>query len=185
MHVPNGVFRRLSGALASFLGAALLAGTAWGQAPLAEQQLKASMVLNFARYATWPASVFATADAPLVFCMIGRDAGGMSLADLAGRTVGNRQAAVRGEVQAENAQGCHVIYIADSENRRLASILQALRPRPVLTISDIEGFIDLGGSIGLVAGQSRLQFEINRAALAEHQLKASSQLLRLARNLAK
>ncbi|MEO8411703.1 MAG: YfiR family protein, partial [Propionivibrio sp.] len=54
---------------------------------------------------------------------------------------------------------------------------------PVLTISDMEGFIDEGGGIGLVYDDNRLQFEVNRQTLAQAQLTASSNLLKLARNL--
>jgi len=53
----------------------------------------------------------------------------------------------------------------------------------VLTVGDGEGFIDEGGMIGLVRSGDRLQFDINQPALQRAGLRASSQLLKLARNL--
>jgi hypothetical protein len=76
------------------------------------------------------------------------------------------------------------VFVADSEQRRLAQTLRSLAGEPILTVSDIEGFIDVGGSIGIVQGEQRLEFEVNRDALDQAQLKASSNLLKLARNLA-
>ena len=53
----------------------------------------------------------------------------------------------------------------------------------VLTISDIEGFAEAGGAIGLFVADSRLQFDANFATLQRANLKASSQALRLARTV--
>lgn len=171
--------------VAAACAALALAGTGGvrGQDTLSENQIKASILLNFARYVEWPATAFATAEAPLVFCMVGRDSKGFALAGLDGRTVGKRSVVVRAEVRGEEAQACHVAFIADSESRRVPLVLRAIGQRPVLTVSDIEGFIDAGGTIGLVLTESRLKFEVNREALNLQQLKASSHLLRLARNL--
>ncbi|MEF8711286.1 MAG: YfiR family protein [Candidatus Accumulibacter propinquus] len=63
-------------------------------------------------------------------------------------------------------------------------VLRTLAGQAVLTVSDADGFIDVGGAIGIVQGEGRLQFEVNRQALEQAQLKASSNLLKLARNLA-
>jgi len=76
-----------------------------------------------------------------------------------------------------------VLFIAESESRRLALTLRAVAGQPLLTVSDADAFIDAGGAIGIVRGDGRLQFEVNRAALDQAQLKASSNLLQLARNL--
>ncbi|HNO87252.1 MAG TPA: YfiR family protein, partial [Rhodocyclaceae bacterium] len=58
-----------------------------------------------------------------------------------------------------------------------------LAGRGVLTVSDIDGFAEAGGGIGLVTEEDRVRFDINQAALTRDTLKASSQLLRLGRNV--
>ena len=65
----------------------------------------------------------------------------------------------------------------------MSQLLRALSGQPILTVSDAEAFIDGGGAIGLVRADQRLQFEVNRQALEQAQLRASSNLLKLARNL--
>jgi len=62
-------------------------------------------------------------------------------------------------------------------------ILRGLALRGVLTVSDIEGFAEAGGCIGLVTEDERVRFDINQASLQRDSLRASSQLLRLGRNL--
>ena len=49
----------------------------------------------------------------------------------------------------QEALSCHAVYIAASEEPRLAGLLAALAGRAVLTLSDIDRFADKGGMIGL------------------------------------
>ena len=174
--------RRPTFLLALWLGVATT--PAISQVPLTDNQARASFVLHFARYIEWPGTSFASRDAPLVICMLGNDSRGLSLAEVGGRRIGDHPVETRKVERAASTDGCHVVYLADSEERRLAGSLQILSTRPVLTVSDIDGFIDAGGMIGLLRTSERLQFEINRDALQVAGLRASANLLRLARNLA-
>lgn len=170
--------------LLAWVASLLACGTACAQQPLPEQQAKAAFVFNFARYVEWPEQAFASREAPIVICVLGRDVFGSALTAVESRQAQNRPLKVRTGVTAETARGCHVAFVADSEQRRLSPTLRALPNEPILTVSDIDGFIDVGGAIGIVQGDQRLEFEVNRDALNRAQLKASSDLLRLARNLA-
>jgi len=154
------------------------------QAAVTEAQAKAGFVLNFARYVEWPERAFSAREAPVLLCLLGRDEVAAALAALDGRQVQGRPIAIRRLANSDEARSCQVLFIAESEARRLALTLRAVAGQPVLTVSDADGFIDAGGAIGIVRSEGRLQFEINRLALEQAQLKASSNLLRLARNLA-
>jgi YfiR/HmsC-like len=158
-------------------------GQACAQTPLSEGQIKTALVLNFARYVDWPESAFASAAEPVSICMIGRDSLGGALATLETKQIQNRAIKVKNAMTIEDTRSCHVVFIADSEERRLVPILKNLSERAVLTVSDISGFVDSGGGIGIVQGETRWQFEVNRRALEASKLKASSNLLKLARNL--
>jgi YfiR/HmsC-like len=168
--------------LAALLPLAIgLAPSALGQAAVSETELKAALVFNFARYTEWPDKAFASRDAPLVLCLIGRDHFGGAFTALDGRKLQGRPVKVRSGITVDESRGCHVVYIADVPERQMLSTVRSFVGQPVLTVSDAEGFIDGGGAIGIVPGENRLQFEVNRAALDQAQLKVSSQLLKLAR----
>jgi hypothetical protein len=176
-------FRRLAALLAALAGT-LLADPAAAQSSMSEPQAKAAFVLNFARYVEWPERSFATRDSPLLICLLGRDSLGSALAALENRPVQNRLVSVRMVASVDEARPCHVLFIGASETRRLTLLMRSLAGQPVLTVSDADGFIDAGGAIGIVQGDGHLQFEVNRQTLEQAQLKASSNLLKLARNLA-
>lgn len=150
---------------------------------LSESQLKASLVLNFARYMEWPEAAFLTPTEPLQLCLLGRDTLGGALSALESKQVNNRPVRARIAMTIDEVRGCHVVFISDSEERRIVPLLRGLAERPVLTVSDISGFAEAGGGIGIVQGDTRLQFDVNRRALEQAKLKASSQLLKLARTL--
>lgn len=175
-------FRRLQGLRQGLVGLLCLIAAgypAYAQVP--EPQLKAAFVFNFVRYIEWPEKVFANKDAPITVCMVGREEGVITLSTLDGRKAQERTIKVRLEVSVDAAKNCQVVYIGDLDARRTSALIRSLQSLPVLTISDADGFIDNGGAIGIVRGDQRLQFEVNRSALDKAQLKASSQLLKLAR----
>lgn len=154
------------------------------QGTLTEAQAKAAFVINFARYVEWPERVFATSTAPILICALGRSTVANALEAHEGRQVQGHPVAVRQLLGIDEARPCQVLFIADSEERRMSQLLRAVAGQPILIVSDVEAFIDIGGAIGLVRADQRLQFEVNRQAIEQARLKASSNLLKLARNLA-
>ncbi|MEK8051758.1 YfiR family protein [Ideonella sp. DXS22W] len=171
------------------LAAAWLAALALGspvsqaQPALSDAQAKAAVLLNFARYIDWPERAYAAKDGGFVFCLAGRDSLGGAASALEGRTLHNRPTQVRRVLGIEELRGCHVLYIAEAEERRQQPMLRALAGEPVLTVGDAAGFTEAGGAIGVTLEDGRIRFDINRAALDSAQLRASANLLRLARSV--
>ena len=157
---------------------AFAAGPARAQVP--DTQIKAAFLLNFAKYTEWPAASFATPDSPLKLCIVGRDPFGETLRPTA---IGRHPVSIERGVSDDVLKACHIAYVAESEDRRLPRILALLRRQPVLTVSDIDGFAEAGGMIGLVIDDNRVRFDINSGAANASQLRLSSQLMRLARSL--
>ncbi|WP_269619809.1 YfiR family protein [Zhongshania sp. BJYM1] len=58
-----------------------------------------------------------------------------------------------------------------------------LSDRAILTVSDNDNFIKLGGMIQLLIDNGKIRFDINRSATDRADLKVSSKLLGLARNV--
>lgn len=176
----TGVIRRLMAhrALKILCVAAACLGVApaWAMQP-GEYQIKAAYLLNFARYVEWPAQRL-PAGAPLRLCVLGRDPFGEALSGLEGRQVNGHEVNPRVVDGVEMASDCHLVFITDSEERRVGLLLRGLAGRSVLTVSDIDGFAEAGGGIGLVVDERRVRFDINLTSVQREGLRASSQLLR-------
>lgn len=166
----------------SALGSACGSAAQAPPAALTESQAKASALFNFSRYVEWPERAFASRDAPFVFCVAGRDGLPAAAGTLEGRVLNGRPTQLRRVLGVEELRGCHALYIGEPEERRQLPMLRAVATEPVLTVGDAGGFAEAGGAIGIVLDEGRIRFDINRPALEQAQLRASSNLLRLARN---
>jgi hypothetical protein len=146
-----------------------------------EYAVIAAYLYDFAKFVEWPQQTLAIPTAPIILCILGSDPFGDSLDKIAEKTVGEHPVAIRRLARVEETHGCHVLFLSSSESMRLQSILNGLAKVSILTVSDIPGFAEAGGMIGLVNVGQRIRFEINLRAATRAQLKISSQLLKLAR----
>lgn len=165
------------------LGAGLLAaGPAWTD-PASEAAVKAGVVYNLGKFVEWPPERFASANAPLTLCTVGNQPLQGALALLQGRNVQGHPIVLRNNPRGDELRACHILYIDETANDRLESLLAHVASSPVLTVSDIEAFADQGGIVGLYQKDERVQFTINLRAARQNGLKLSSHLLRLGKVL--
>jgi hypothetical protein len=156
-------------------------GAVWA-AGAQEYQIKAAFLLNFVRFAEWPSAAFADDAAPLRIGVLGEDPFGAALdATVQGETVRNRPLIVQRARRLDELAGCQVVFVARSEQARVAGIIAELGQRPVLSVSDIDAFAAAGGVIGFYADGNRVRFEIDAAGAQRRQLRLSAQLLHLGR----
>jgi hypothetical protein len=152
------------------------------RAELSELQVKSAYVFNFIKFVEWPDSVVKSGN-KIRLCVIGNDELHASLSALDGRKVGEYQIQIIPHTGNEVLNTCHVLYIGEQEQRRLIPIIKSLGAAPVLTISDIPGFAERGGSIGLLSRNDRMLFEVNLASTRKAELRLSGQMLNLAANI--
>lgn len=144
-----------------------------------EYEVKAAMLYNFALFVEWPKE--ASAGSFLTVGVLGDDPFGESLeSTFRGKTVQGREIRVRRFAKLEELQPCEILFIAQSERKRMPEILGALGRTSVLTVGDMKEFTELGGMFGFRIEQKQVRFEINLEAAQRAGLKVSYKLLRLA-----
>jgi hypothetical protein len=143
-----------------------------------EAQLKAAYLINFLKYVEFPGT-----RTTVNLCLFGRDSLGPYLASYEGRQIGGRELHIRKVSSPEQLTDCQELFIPDTEEARFAAVLRWVDKQSILTVSDAETFTREGGAIALIRSEGRLQFDINADALNRANLKASSQMLRLARQV--
>jgi hypothetical protein len=160
----------------------LLGGVLGGAAALAvptPAQVEAAFLFNFSQFVDWPPAAFADAHSPIVIGVLGNDPFGPALEEvIRGEVVNGRTLAVRRFRDVEEVSGCHILFVSRSEGPRLEQILQALKGRSVLTVSELEGFALAGGVIRFVLTENRIRLRINLEAARAGGLTLSSKLLR-------
>jgi hypothetical protein len=145
---------------------------------LTEYDVKAAYLFNFGKFVRWPAAPSAR---EFNLCILGDDPFGPALDSLVeNETVDGKRITVSRISSPGQAATCKIVFISSSEERHLKPMLSALHQSPVLTVSDISGFVSQGGMIGFIADRGRIRFEVNLSASDSAGVKFSSELLRVA-----
>lgn len=144
-----------------------------------EYQLKAVFLFNFAQFTQWPSNAFTNSDSPIIIGVLGIDPFGETLDEVVrGETANGHKLVVERYRRLEEIQTCHILFISQSETRRIDRVLEALKGKPTLTVSDMEPAAGRMLAIRFVQENSKLRIRVNTDAVSEAHLTLSSKLLR-------
>jgi YfiR/HmsC-like len=145
-----------------------------------EYELKAGVLYRIIEYVEWPKEAMVNNPGALQIGLIGQIPFADALEVLNGKTIQGRELIVKRLPDLQAAATCQVIFISASEKARIAEIVAQMKDRPVLTVSEVDGFAEQGGMVNLLAGKNHIAMEINREVTGRAKLSVSSQLLKLA-----
>ena len=135
-------------------------------------KIKAVFLYNFVTYMKWP-------DAPpkITICVYGDEQVNKILNYIGKKNAGFVSKIITAPDQATN---CQVVFTGESKKGHIDDVLKAIGNRPILTVSDTNGFTDKGGAVGFVTKGGKIKLEIDTKRLETAKLKASYKLLELA-----
>jgi hypothetical protein len=146
-----------------------------------QNQIKANMLWNIAKFVRWPDGAFDKTRGQLVFTILGEDPLAEALAvTLSTKTINGRPVFVHFARRPQDAAGCQILYIAASEHGRMGEVLRAIDGSWMLTVADTSGFVVRGGMVDFALELDKVRFEINQARAEKAGLKISAKLLALA-----
>jgi hypothetical protein len=186
-HASAGVLRR--SVLRYALACAAMAVCAFGAAPAPaqnrggalERSVKAAFLYKFLGYTEFPASAFAEPGAPIVIGVLGSEDMATELSRIvAGRNVNNRPIVVKLLRENEAPGGVHLLFIAGADSARVARLLKAAPPGPVLLVTECDNGLLLGSVINFKLVEDRVRFDVSLEAAEKNNVKLSSRLLTVA-----
>jgi YfiR/HmsC-like len=178
------LFRRASigwrrGAAAVLAAIALYSPVGRAQ-DVTEPSLKAAFIYNFAKFTEWPQDVL-SGTTPFNACVVGDVPIGEALErSVKGRQLGGRSITVQRIAPDGPLKGCHLLYISGVKIAQVASVVEAVKGAPVLTISDVDDFARLGGIAHVFVENGKMRFDLNLELARRARLQLSSKLLVLA-----
>jgi hypothetical protein len=148
-----------------------------------EYTIKAVFLEHFTRFIEWPeSSNIADPSSPFSIVVIGENPFGPILDQIyTGQKIRNKRVEIRLISSPEGITDCHILFISSSNREVLSEILSCTRNRPILTVSDTEGFAEDGVLINFYLAGDKIKFEINEKAVHESGLIMSYRLLNLAK----
>jgi hypothetical protein len=161
----------------------VLAGTprAAGE-KLDEYQVKAGFVVNFALLTEWPPESPLDKE-PFSIAILGKVPSPIFISTLKSLSFRGNKVAVKHIDSVEEAKNVRLVFVSSSERAHLPAILKELHHLNVLTVSDMSGFCEAGGMIGLLSLQNRIGYEVNLGAVRRARFSMSSQMLKLAKKI--
>ena len=147
---------------------------------LAEYEVKAAFIMNFARFTIWPDAAMSTAEETVDLCIVGDQSLEPAFQSIKGKLIDRRALDIIFKNQDDNLDECDILFIAGADQVSAAKILAEVQGRPTLTIGEEKDFAEHGGNINFIIIDGKLRFEINRASTWQQGLRLSSRLLGLA-----
>jgi hypothetical protein len=142
-----------------------------------ENRVKAGFVLNFAKYATWPQTPL---PAEIKLCSLSNAPLDGGLNALQGRPIQGSVLQVRSSIRPSDLRDCQIVFISAQEAGRIDFILAQIANLPILTVSDVPGFVQIGGMIGLKLANDRIRFDVNLGAARRANIALSGNMIKLA-----
>lgn len=181
--IPDLARRVASGLLVALLAAVTAVPAGAQNGAIAEDNLKAAFLYNFAKYVEWPASAFSTGSFRV--CVFA-DLSFVRKVDeiIDGETIdGLRVVRPPTPAPQDVPRSCNVLFVSATEAARTEELLAAAHNAHVLTVGDGDGFLARGGMFAFIKDQDRIRFDVNASEAARAGLTVSSRLLRLARRV--
>jgi hypothetical protein len=151
-----------------------------------EHQLKAAFLYKFAAYIEWPAVAFAQAEDPLMIGVVGSEEMAAELTKLNnGIRVNNRAVHVKSLSTADNINDLHILFISHRAVDNLPALLNQVRDKPVLAVTESPGALDAGSIINFIPVDSYIRFEISVTSAEASGIKISARLLDVAQRIEK
>ncbi|MBF0477398.1 MAG: YfiR family protein [Deltaproteobacteria bacterium] len=147
-----------------------------------ESRVKAAFIYNFAKFVEWPEQALPDKDDTILLCAIEDTDFGQAFDLIEEKIVKGRKVVYQCCPKSSRAlDTCHIVYLNSQDPKIVQEVLRSLKGRHVLTVGELDGFVQLGGIINLYSSDNKIRFEINVDAANRAGLKLSSQLLKLAK----
>ena len=149
---------------------------------VAEYDVKAIFLYDFAKFVDWPSNSRAIDKSPLILCIVGADPFGGVLDNIVrGQRINEHEIAIRRTSKLEDLKTCQIAFVSRAENKYLSIILDSLRGSSTLVVGESQGFAERGGEIQLYLQDDSVHFAINIDAVQRAHLAINSSVLALAK----
>ena len=149
------------------------------QAQVTEYEFKSAFIERFTRFVEWPQAIEdAHFDQTFKIVVVGNNPFGSSLDQLFSevKIKGQKVRVVYTNVITHEVDA-HLVFVAGSEVKKVSQIIDVIGDKPILLVSDSQGFCARGTHINLYVDGSYIRYEINEQAIKKSGLKVSSLLL--------
>ncbi len=130
----------------------LLSPTCYAEVEL-EYQIKAAFLYKFLFFTQWPDGTFAENDSPILIGITGQDFFEDIFKEIESDPVNGKKLIIKKfgkNTSAESLGKCHILFITSAFGAGIPDLIKSLETHPVVTVSEVDGFLQMGGMINFV-----------------------------------
>jgi hypothetical protein len=163
--------------LTVLLGTASVFSTRIDAQTASAPELTAAFLVNFVKFAAWPDGAM-PANGVFTYCV----AGDQAIVPALEHNLKSHPGTTHVLFVALDAPlgACQILYLGGVDLRQARKSLASVQGASIFTVSDVEGFTEIGGIAQLRLERGRMRFAINPAAAQRARLALSAKLLGLA-----
>lgn len=151
--------------------------TTYAREEKAEEDIKAQFITNYIPYTKWPSSVRRSRDSVTV-CVMDGDLTAVYLRKFNDNPNKQFSIKVKEKDKTSDFTGCHILYISNVYANDKEYVIKTTKGKPILTISDINGFAKRGGVTGFQFAHGHdVTLELNIRALDASGIEIDPDLL--------
>lgn len=95
------------------------------------------------------------------------------------KKAGTQSIVIKKIVSEVESNNCHIVFVSNGKSGSLDGILKAINTKPILVVSEKNGFGKKGSCLNFIIEDEKLKFEINKQSIESKGLKISGDLLKL------
>ena len=148
-----------------------------------EYLLKAGYIEKIIHFIEWP-EIQNKNDSIFKINVFGDDKFYYALGEIFNKVnVKNKKVKIRTITNIEELTESQLLFIPNIKTSELSKVLNYVKGKPILTISDSEGFAEAGGFINFYEYENKLRFEINQKSMEDAGFTVDYRLLKVAKVL--
>lgn len=153
----------------------LLAWSGYSQ----EYKLHPVYIFSFTKYVVWP-DAYKTGDFEIL--VLGDSPIIKELSNMANlkKTTDNRVIRVSKIESPAEIKKCNVLFVPVGKSKLISEVLTKIGSEPILIVTEEAGLGAKGSNINFIIRDGKLAFELNQSSMSKQNLKATSELSRLA-----
>lgn len=142
-----------------------------------EERFKSLFLYNFTKYIEWP--VTSQKGDFVIGILNDSEFEPVITKMLAGKKVGSQSIVIKHLSSYSYSEDCQLLFLSNNENGMVNEILQIIKNKNVLLVSESEGMIKKGSGINFVLKEGKLTYEIRKLNIEKYGLKVNNNLMNL------
>ncbi len=135
-------------------------------------------IYSFIKYVEWPTG---TREGDFIIGVLGESPIVRALKKMAKlKKAGTQKIVIKEFNDPVEMTTCHVLFLSNSNQDKFEGVIEKLKNRPTLLITESKGLAKKGSCINFVRKGNNLAFELNRTSVDRANLKVAGELVKLA-----